>query len=89
MHYPFVPVSLLLWDKYDSMANLTHFRHPICVVCSTKDTILPLPLGLNLFAHLSGPKKLILHDGSGHNDWPRAPELAWWDEALNFMASRN
>jgi pimeloyl-ACP methyl ester carboxylesterase len=88
-HYPFVPVSLLLWDKYDSITNLEHFQHPICVVCSTKDTILPLPLGLNLFAHLSGPKKLILQDGYGHNDWPNSPELTWWDQALNFIAPRN
>jgi pimeloyl-ACP methyl ester carboxylesterase len=88
-HYPFVPVSLLLWDKYDSIANLAHFQHPTCVVCSTKDTILPLPLGLNLFAHLSGQKKLILQDGYGHNDWPNSPELSWWDDALNFIAPRS
>lgn len=85
-HYPFVPVALFLQDKYDSIANLQHFPHPICVVCSTKDTILPLPLGLNLYAHLPGPKKLILHQDCGHNDWPNTPELAWWDEALNFIA---
>jgi alpha-beta hydrolase superfamily lysophospholipase len=86
LHYPFVPVSVLLWDKYDSITNLEHFQHPICVICSTKDTVLPLPLGLNLFAHLTAPKKLILQDGCGHNDWPNAPELTWWDEALNFIA---
>ena len=86
-HYPFVPVSLLLWDKYDSVANLEHFGHPVCVICSTKDAILPLPLGLNLFAHLSEPKKLILQEGYGHNDWPSTPDLTWWDEALDFIAS--
>ena len=88
-HDPFVPVSVLLWDKYDSIANLAHFAHPICVVCSTKDTILPLPLGLNLFAHLAGPKKLILQDGCGHNDWPSSPELTWWDDALNSIAPKS
>jgi uncharacterized protein len=88
-HYPFVPVSLLLWDKYDSIANLAHFEHPICVVCSTKDTILPLPLGLNLFALLAGPKKLILQEGCGHNDWPNSPQLTWWDDALNFIAPQS
>ena len=88
-HYPFVPVSLLLWDKYDSIANLEHFQHPICVVCSTEDTILPLPLGINLYAHLAGPKKLILQQGCGHNDWPNSSGLAWWDDALNFIAPQN
>jgi alpha-beta hydrolase superfamily lysophospholipase len=88
VHYPFVPVAVLLWDKYDSIANLEHFQHPVCVICSTKDTILPLPLGLNLFAHLPEPKKLILQEGFGHNDWPNSPELTWWDDALNFIAPR-
>jgi len=88
-HYPIVPVSLLLWDKYDSVTNLARFQHPICVVCSMNDTILPLPLGLNLFARLSEPKKLILQKGVGHNDWPNSPELTWWDDALNFIAPRN
>ncbi|HEY0257119.1 MAG TPA: alpha/beta fold hydrolase [Candidatus Methylacidiphilales bacterium] len=28
-HYPYVPVSWLLRDKYDSAANLEHFKNPI------------------------------------------------------------
>ncbi len=87
-HYPFIPVSLLLWDKYDSIANLEHFAHPICVICSEQDKLLPPRLGLNLFAHVPDPKKLILQPGCGHNDWPSSPGLAWWDEALDFIASR-
>ena len=85
-HYPIFPVSLLLWDQYDSIANLRHFPHPICVVCSTNDTILPMPLGLNLYDHLPGPKKLILQQDCGHNDWPISPALPWWDDALNFIS---
>lgn len=84
--YPFIPVSLLLRDNYDSIANLQDFRHPICAIVSTADKILPPRLGLNLFAHLPNPKKLILQKGYGHNDWPSAPGLAWWNEALNFIA---
>ena len=85
-HYPFIPVSVLLWDKYDSMANLAHFQHPICVICGTIDPVLPMRLGLNLFDHLSGPKKLITKEGYGHGDWPCEPELSWWDDALDFIA---
>jgi uncharacterized protein len=89
VHYPFVPVSILLWDKYDSIANLADFRHPICVICGTIDPVLPARLGLNLFAHLSGSKKLIMQDGYGHGDWPCTPELTWWDDALNFIAPQS
>jgi pimeloyl-ACP methyl ester carboxylesterase len=86
LHYPFVPVTMLLWDRYDSVANLQHFPHPICVVCSEKDEVLPVQLGLNLYAQLPGPKKLIMQPGCGHNDWPNSSGLAWWDEALDFIA---
>jgi alpha-beta hydrolase superfamily lysophospholipase len=89
VHYPFAPIAVLLWDKYDSIANLQNFPHPICVICGTKDPVIPLPLGLNLYTHLSGPKKLILQDGYGHGDWPSSPDLTWWDDALNFIAPQN
>ena len=86
--YPFVPVRLLMIDKYDSIANLAHFRHPICVIRGDRDgTVLPR-LTLNLFAHLPDPRKMILHAGYGHGDWPSSPDLAWWDEAIDFIAPK-
>ena len=85
-YYPFVPVRQFMIDKYDSIANLEHFQRPVCVVCGDQDsTVLPA-LSLNLFTHLPGPKKMMVMKGYGHGDWPRAPEMAWWDEALNFIA---
>jgi pimeloyl-ACP methyl ester carboxylesterase len=86
--YPYVPIRQLMTDKYDSIANLQHFGHPICVVRSEHDEIIPPALSLNLFAHLPDPKKIILQAGVGHNDWPRSPELAWWDDALDFIAPK-
>ena len=86
--YPFIPVGWLMTDRYDSVANLEHFHHPVCVVRSTRDEIIPPTLTLRLFSSLPTPKKLILQEGYGHNDWPSDPSLAWWDEALNFIAPR-
>ncbi len=86
--YPYIPVRQLMIDKYDSIANLQHFTHPICVIRSGEDEIIPAPLTLDLFAHLPEPKKMILQEGYGHNDWPRTPDLAWWDEVLDFIAPK-
>ena len=86
--YPFIPIPWLMTDKYDSVANLRHFGHPICVVRSTKDEVIPPALTINLFAHLPEPKKLILQQGYGHDDWPSDPKLAWWDDALNFITAK-
>lgn len=84
--YPYIPVRLLMIDKYDSIANLEHFPHPICVIRSSEDEIIPPELSLNLIAHLPEPKKVIVQEGCHHDDWPRTPELAWWDDALHFIA---
>jgi pimeloyl-ACP methyl ester carboxylesterase len=86
--FPFIPAGWLMHDTYDSIANLSHFHHPICVIRGDRDTTIPPVLTLNLFAHLPDPKLMILQSGYGHGDWPSEPNLAWWDDALNFIAPR-
>jgi pimeloyl-ACP methyl ester carboxylesterase len=75
-------------DKYDSIANLEHFHHPVCVIYGDKDETVPPALTLNLYAHLPEPKKLILQEGYGHGNWSTSSELSWWDNALNFIAPK-
>jgi alpha-beta hydrolase superfamily lysophospholipase len=87
--YPYLPIRPLMKDRYDSIANLEHFRHPICVIRGDKDEIIPPPLSLNLYAHLPEPKKIIVKEGYGHGDWPDSPDLPWWDDALNFIAPKS
>jgi pimeloyl-ACP methyl ester carboxylesterase len=58
------------------------------VIYGDKDPTVPPALSLNLFAHLPEPKKMMVMKGYGHGDWPRSPELPWWDDALNFIAPR-
>jgi pimeloyl-ACP methyl ester carboxylesterase len=84
--FPFIPARWLMHDTYDSIANLAHFPHPICVIRGDQDTTIPPALTLNLFAHLPDRKLMILQKGYGHGDWPCEPNLAWWDQALNFIA---
>ena len=84
--FPIVPARWLMHDTYNSIANLAHFRHPICVIRGDQDTTIPPALTLNLFAHLPNPRLMILQKGYGHGDWPSEPNLAWWDKALDFIA---
>ncbi len=86
--FPYIPVRLFLHDTYDTTGNLAHFHHPICVLRGDRDSIILPALTLNLFAHLPEPKLMILQSGYGHGDWPAEPNLAWWDEALDFIAPR-
>lgn len=85
-YYPWLPARLVMIDKYDSIANLQHFGHPICVIRGDRDDTIYPALSVNLFAHLPEPKKMILQAGYGHGDWPDTPEQSWWDDALDFIA---
>ena len=86
--FPFIPVTFLMHDTYDTAGNLENFKHPICVLRGDRDSIIPPALTLALFAHLPDPKLMILQAGYGHGDWPSEPDQAWWDEALDFIAPR-
>jgi pimeloyl-ACP methyl ester carboxylesterase len=87
-HYPWFPVRLLLTDHYDSIANLQHFGHPICVIRATDDVVIPPALAANLYDQLPGSKHMIVQEGYGHDDWPSASDTPWWDEALDFTAPK-
>jgi pimeloyl-ACP methyl ester carboxylesterase len=87
--YPFIPVHLLMIDRYNSVANLAHFQHPIFLARSDHDEVIPPPLSMNLYAHLPEPKKEIVFENAGHNNWPGNTADSWLDEALDFIAPRN
>jgi pimeloyl-ACP methyl ester carboxylesterase len=87
--YPFIPVRALMIDRYDSVANLAHFRHPICLARSDQDDVIPPRLSMHLYATLPEPKKEIVFFGAHHNDWPLVAPSGWLDEALDFIAPKN
>jgi pimeloyl-ACP methyl ester carboxylesterase len=86
--YPYIPVRWLMIDRYNSVANLAHFQHPIFLARSDHDEVIPLPLSMNLYAHLPEPKKELVFENAGHNDWPGNTPDSWLDEALDFIAPK-
>jgi alpha-beta hydrolase superfamily lysophospholipase len=88
-YYPYFPVHLLMIDRYDSVKNLQHFGHPICVVRGARDDVIPPPLAMNLVRHLPEPKKEIVFPDAGHGGWPYASSAPWWDQVLDFVAPKS
>ena len=82
VHYPWLPVKWLLRDEYDNVAYLASFPKPVAVAVAEHDRIVPARLGQALHAALSGPKRLLVIPGSGHNDWPDRVDGAWWRMAI-------
>lgn len=86
-HYPWLPVGLLLRNRFDSAAALRHYRGPVMVVTAGNDEIIPAAEGRHLYQALTTPVK-HLHEipGVSHNDWIEQVTPDEWREWLKFVA---
>ena len=84
--FPFLPVKLILTDKYDSVENLKSFKNKISVVGAERDEILPIKHAHNLYASLpEGKKKMWVIKEAGHNDWPFYADPSLFKEITDFV----
>jgi pimeloyl-ACP methyl ester carboxylesterase len=83
-HYPWLPVDLMLRDRYDSVSSLEDFDRPVVVAVAERDSIVPPRFGMSLHSSLRGPKRLMIFDGSDHNDWLGRVDATWWRSATAF-----
>ncbi len=83
--YRFLPIRLLLRDRYDTVANLKGFHGPVAVVMAGRDEVIPNRFTKKLYESLASPKRMWLFKDAGHNSWPSAPGLAWWREVMAFV----
>lgn len=80
---PWLPVGLLLRDRFHPAAWLAHYDGPVKIVLAEADSIIPAKFGQRLFDHYSGPKTLAVIAGAGHNDIA-AQNPGWWSEVFRF-----
>jgi pimeloyl-ACP methyl ester carboxylesterase len=84
--FPFLPVKLVLTDKYDSIENLKSFQKKISVVGAERDEILPIKHAVNLYSALpEGRKRMWIIKGAGHNDWPLHTDASLFKEITDFV----
>lgn len=67
--YWFVPVKLLLKDKFDSISFVKKIASPVIIFHGTNDKIVPYSEGEKLFEEISARKKLITVPNAGHLDF--------------------
>jgi pimeloyl-ACP methyl ester carboxylesterase len=80
---PFLPVKLLMRDRFTPSKWLKNYRGPLVVVVAGADTIIPPQFGRRLHDGYAGPKKLQEIAAAGHNDIA-AQSADWWKEILSF-----
>ena len=56
IYYPYLPVKLLLKDRYDSISKIKMVNIPILVMHGEKDDVIPFSMGKELFKKANSPK---------------------------------
>jgi len=87
-HMPFLPVSLLLRDRFDTLKLLTDFDGPMVIVTGSDDTIVPEQLALPLKAAHRGKLLHWSQPGAGHNTIDVDPRATGWREIDTFLAEQ-
>tara|TARA_A100001015_G_scaffold295322_1_gene374162 strand:+ start:715 stop:1515 length:801 start_codon:yes stop_codon:yes gene_type:complete len=56
IYYPYLPVKLLLKDRYDSISKIKTINIPILIMHGKKDDVIPFSMGKELFEKANSPK---------------------------------
>jgi fermentation-respiration switch protein FrsA (DUF1100 family) len=82
--YWWLPVRLLMKDKFDSSALIARVKVPLLVIHGDEDGIVPLSEGEALFAAANEPKEMVVIPGGNHGSifsaetWAR--EMQFFDQ---------
>lgn len=86
VQYPYLPVRILLRDRYEVEGILNQFRGPVAFLLAGRDEIIPLRLGRRLHDGYGGPKRLWIQNDATHNTVDYSPEQTWWSEVTRFLS---
>jgi len=68
--YPYLPVALLMRDRFDSKPKMTKIFCPVLFIHGGRDSIIPPALGRALYDAANEPKSWFLIPDANHNDLP-------------------
>jgi len=85
--YPWLPVSWLLKDHYNTLGRIPLVRSPLLVLHGTQDEMVPVAHGEKLFQAAAEPKSFQALAETGHNDTFQAGGDAYWGAIEAFLAA--
>jgi len=66
IYYPYLPVSIILKDRYDSIGKIKNINTPIFIMHGKMDNIVPQQMGLELFEKAKNPKYSYFPEDDDH-----------------------
>ena len=83
-HFPFLPVRLILADRYPAIEWLQKYHGPVAVTVASQDEVIPSRFGRKLYDSYAGPKRLWEKPGM-HNNIHDSLDPAWCREVVEFV----
>lgn len=86
LHYPWLPVSLLLRHRFDATGDARRDRMPLLAIVGEDDAIIPPQRSRALYDVWAGPKEWVAIPGADHNDLGN--DETFWVAIDRFLAAR-
>ena len=82
-HYPFLPVSMMLRHRFDSLERAPKIIAPLLCIAAARDEVIPSSHARKLYEAWGGEKRWIELEGAGHNSTDGVP--AFWQSIEGFL----
>lgn len=86
LHYPWLPVALLLRHRFDAVPDARHSTAPLLAIVGGSDSIIPAQRSRAFYDAWAGPKSWQVVPRAGHNDL--GSDASFWQGLAVFLAER-
>ena len=85
LEYGFLPVGLLLNQRFESLKKITQLKIPVLLIHGTWDKTVPVKMAHELYEAAPQPKKLVLIEGGEHNNSGAVGSVEYHDAMDSFI----
>jgi pimeloyl-ACP methyl ester carboxylesterase len=87
-HYPYLPLRLLLRDRWDSLGAIRSYSGPVALILAGQDEVVGAAQGRRLAQACGGPTGVWEVPWATHNALSLRPGDPPWTEALAFLRAQ-
>jgi len=82
--YFWLPLGLLIADKYDNERNIRSITAPVLILHGERDAVIPVEMGLRVYRAANEPKRIELFPQGAHDD---LFDHGAWEKTWTFLAA--
>jgi pimeloyl-ACP methyl ester carboxylesterase len=82
--YFWLPLRLLITDKYDNERNIRSVTAPVLILHGEQDAVIPVQMGWRVYRAANEPKRIELFPHGAHDD---LFDHGAWERTQSFLAS--